>query len=70
MNKSTRFSPEVRERAVRLVRDGTVVAADGTILRVDAASLCVHGDTPAAVAMAGAVRAALLAEGFAVRAPW
>ena len=61
---------QVAERAVRLVRDGTDVAADGTILRVDAASLCVHGDTPAAVAMAGAVRAALLAEGFAVRAPW
>lgn len=61
---------QVAERAVQLVRDGTIVAVGGTVLRVDAASLCVHGDTPAAVAMAGAVRAALLAEGFAVRAPW
>ncbi|HWI31467.1 MAG TPA: LamB/YcsF family protein, partial [Microbacterium sp.] len=36
----------------------------------DAASLCVHGDTPAAVAMARAVRAALDAEHVPVRAPW
>jgi len=58
------------ERAVRLVREGTVVAADGSIVRVDAASLCLHGDSPAAVAMARAVRAALDAEGIAVEAPW
>jgi len=37
---------------------------------VDAASLCVHGDSPDAVAMARAVRAALDAEGIEVRAPW
>lgn len=61
---------QVADRAVQLVRDGTVVAVDGSILRADAASLCVHGDTPAAVAMAAAVRALLLAEGFSVRAPW
>jgi UPF0271 protein len=37
---------------------------------VDAASLCLHGDSPAAVAMARAVRAALDAEGIVVEAPW
>lgn len=58
------------ERAVRLVAEGTVVAADGSIVRVDAASLCLHGDSPAAIAMARAVRAALDAEGIAVEAPW
>jgi UPF0271 protein len=57
-------------RAVRLVVDGSVVAADGSIVRVDAASLCLHGDSPAAVAMARAVRAALDAEGIVVKAPW
>lgn len=60
----------VAARAVRLVNDGVVEAIDGTLVRVDAASLCVHGDTPAAVAMAAAVRAALASEGIEVRAPW
>ncbi len=57
-------------RAVHLAREREVVAADGTVVRVDAASLCVHGDTAESVAMARAVRAALDAAGIAVRAPW
>lgn len=61
---------EVAERAVRLVRDGVVQAADGALVAVEAASLCVHGDSPDAVAMARAVRAALEADGIEVRAPW
>ncbi|WP_109210514.1 MULTISPECIES: 5-oxoprolinase subunit PxpA [Microbacterium] len=60
----------VAARAVRLAREGVVEAADGTVVRADAASLCVHGDSPAAVAMARAVRAALDAAGVEVRAPW
>ena len=61
---------EVAERAVRLAVEGVVVAVGGELVRSDAASLCVHGDSPGAVAMARAVRAALEAEGVAVRAPW
>lgn len=61
---------EVAARAVALVRDGVVEAVDGTLVRVDAASLCLHGDSPAAVAMARAVRAALDADGLEVRPPW
>lgn len=60
----------VAARAVRLVREGVVSAVDGTSVRADAASLCVHGDSPSAVAMARAVRAALDAAGIEVRAPW
>jgi UPF0271 protein len=60
----------VAERALRLVADGTVDTVDGTRIAVDAASLCVHGDSPAAVAMARAVRAALDDAGVEVRAPW
>lgn len=60
----------IAERATRLVREGVVEAADGSLVRVEAASLCVHGDSPDAVAIARAVRAALDAEGIAVRAPW
>ena len=60
----------VAERAVRLARDGVVEAIDGTLVVAGAASLCLHGDTPEAVAMARAVRAALDAAGVEVRAPW
>lgn len=58
------------ERAVRLVERGTVIASDGDEVEVAAASLCVHGDSPAAVDMARAVRAALDGRGIDVRAPW
>ena len=56
------------ERAVRMVLDGTVPAMDGTVLRVELDSLCVHGDTSGAVAMAMAVRARLMAAGVELRA--
>lgn len=61
---------EVAARAVRLAREGVVESVDGSLVRADAASLCVHGDTPSAVTMARAVRAALDAAGVEVRAPW
>lgn len=60
----------VAERAVRLAREGVVEALDGSLVRADAASLCVHGDSPSAVDMARAVRAALDAARVEVRAPW
>ncbi len=60
----------VAERAVALAVAGTVTAVDGTAIEVRARSLCVHGDTPAAVTMARAVREALAAAGVDVRAPW
>jgi 5-oxoprolinase (ATP-hydrolysing) subunit A len=49
----------VVDRAVRLARDGVIVAVDGTELEVRADSLCLHGDTPEAVANAQAVARAL-----------
>ncbi|HEU5170254.1 MAG TPA: 5-oxoprolinase subunit PxpA [Gemmatimonadales bacterium] len=58
----------VAERAVRLVRDHVVAAADGTELRVNAESLCVHGDGAHAAALLRAVRARFLTEGVAVTA--
>jgi UPF0271 protein len=50
---------EIVQRAVRIAVDGEVVAVDGTTVSVRARSLCVHGDTPGAVDIARAVRAAL-----------
>jgi UPF0271 protein len=57
---------DIAERALRLAAEGRVVAADGTDIAVEVDSLCVHGDTPGAVAMAEAVRARLDAAGIAV----
>lgn len=56
------------ERAVAMVLDGTVQAIDGTVLHVELDSLCVHGDTPGAVAMAAAVRDRLADAGVELRA--
>jgi UPF0271 protein len=51
-----------------MARDGEVVAADGSLVVVRAASLCVHGDTPGAAALALRVRDALAAAGVTVEA--
>ena len=51
------------ERAVRLASEATVVAIDGSIVRVEAESLCVHGDTPGAARLAAAVADGLRSAG-------
>ena len=57
---------EVAGRAVRIATDGEVVAIDGSVVSVRARSICVHSDTPGAVGLARAVRAALDAAGVGV----
>ena len=54
-------------QAVALARDGLVRASDGSDLAIEVDTICVHGDTPNAPAIARAVRAALDAAGVAVR---
>lgn len=56
----------VAERVLRLATEGRIRAVDGTDVAVRADSVCVHGDTPGAVAMAAAIRSRLEAEGVAV----
>jgi UPF0271 protein len=56
----------VARRAVRMVVDREVVGVDGSVVRVDAGSVCLHGDSPGAVEMARAVRAALADAGVTV----
>ncbi len=58
---------EVAARAVRLATEQEVVSVDGSVVRVEARSICVHGDTPGAVELARAVRDALDAAGVAVQ---
>jgi UPF0271 protein len=58
---------EVARRSVQLAAAGTVEAVTGEEIRVDARSLCVHGDTPGAVTIAQQVRAALTEAGVQIR---
>ncbi len=57
---------EAAARAVRLATEHEVVSVDGTIVKVAARSLCVHGDSPGAVELARAVRDALDTAGVGV----
>jgi 5-oxoprolinase (ATP-hydrolysing) subunit A len=59
---------QVAARVVRMVVEGTIEAVDGTVLTVQAESVCLHGDTPGAAAIARAVRSALDAAGVEVAA--
>ncbi|MGW6659164.1 LamB/YcsF family protein [Rhodococcus sp. NPDC055024] len=49
----------VAERVRRMIVDGEFDAVDGSTLKIAAASVCVHGDSPAAVDMSAAIRALL-----------
>ncbi|MBO2448870.1 LamB/YcsF family protein [Actinomadura barringtoniae] len=57
---------EVAERCVRMATKGEIVAIDGSVITVKAASICVHGDTPGAVKIARTVRDALEEAGVAL----
>ena len=57
---------EVAQRVVQLATQGTVRAVDDTEVTVAAQSICVHGDSPGAVAMAVAARAALQDAGVTI----
>ncbi|WP_309073827.1 5-oxoprolinase subunit PxpA [Paenarthrobacter sp.] len=55
-------------QAVRLATRKEVLAIDGTVVPVQADSLCIHGDTPGAVNMAAAVREGLEQAGVQIEA--
>lgn len=49
----------VAQRMLRLVQSGFIEAIDGSLVRIEADSICVHGDSPAAVEMARELRRVL-----------
>lgn len=55
-------------RVVRMVKDGVVRAVDGSDIAVQAVTVCIHGDSPGAVAMAIGIRKALDTNKIAVLA--
>ena len=58
----------VVSRAIRLVKEHSAAASDGTPLTLHIDTICVHGDTPGADDLAARLRAGLEAAGVAVRA--
>ena len=59
---------EAVAQALRLAREGSVIANDGIVLPIEVESICVHGDTPGAIELAGELRAALTGGGIEVKA--
>ncbi|WP_454131737.1 LamB/YcsF family protein [Microbacterium lacticum] len=56
----------VAERMVRLADEGVIRAIDGTDVRVDARSICVHGDSPGSIAMAAETKRMLHDAGITI----
>ncbi|MEV6770859.1 5-oxoprolinase subunit PxpA [Nocardia sp. NPDC051030] len=54
-------------QALSIAREGKAVTVDGGTVAVSAASICVHGDSPAAVEMARRIRSMLDESGLFVR---
>ncbi len=54
-------------QALRMAKDGIVLASDGSEVPVDADTICLHGDSPRAVSFARRLRGELAAAGIAVR---
>jgi 5-oxoprolinase (ATP-hydrolysing) subunit A len=54
-------------RAVRMVKDRTVVAIDGSVVPLQADTICVHGDTPGSDDLAAKIRSGFEAAGITVK---
>jgi 5-oxoprolinase (ATP-hydrolysing) subunit A len=59
---------QAAQRAVRMAKEGSVEALDGTVIELTPGTLCIHGDNPGSVATAKAIRAALEREGITITA--
>jgi len=58
----------VVSRAVKMVKDRSVIASDGSVVALDADTICVHGDTPGSDALAASIRAGFESAGILVKA--
>ncbi|KFI25727.1 LamB/YcsF family protein [Paenirhodobacter enshiensis] len=56
----------VARRMLRLATEGTIEAIDGSSLKLHADSICVHGDSAGAVAMASGIRDILVENGVEI----
>lgn len=66
---ATHAPDEVAARVLRMVRDGKVTTTAGTEIAIAGSSVCVHSDSPGAIAIVTAVRRALEENGCTIAAP-
>ena len=57
---------QVLERTLAMIRDKQVLAVDGTVVPLNAETICLHGDGPHALAFARRIRERLAAESIEV----
>lgn len=57
---------KVKERVLKLVTTGLITSIDGVDIKLDAETLCIHGDTPGAWQIAGIIRETLEAANIRV----
>jgi UPF0271 protein len=55
------------EQAVRIAKREGVIASDGSTVKIDADTICIHGDTPGAPKIAEVVAAGLQGSGVSLR---
>ena len=55
------------ERVKQAIRDGAVLSVTGKLVNLHADTVCIHGDSPTALAFAARVRRALEEDGIAVK---
>ncbi len=55
------------EQALRIARKQGVIASDGSTVKIDAQTICIHGDTPGAPKIAETVARALQSGGISLR---
>ncbi len=60
---------QAAERVIRMLRDKKVAAIDGTDIAIECDTICVHGDTPGAVAFVRTLRTRLERDGITIAPP-
>ena len=58
---------EAADRLLAFMKDGLMPVIDGDPIKLNAHSICVHGDSPTAVAMAQTIRQKLTADGISIK---
>lgn len=57
---------QVAERMLQMITDGGIISVEGVFTPIKADSICVHGDSPAAIEMARHTRQLLTAHGITI----
>lgn len=58
---------EAADRLLAFMKDGLMPVIDGDPIKLNAHSICVHGDSPTAVSMAQTIRQKLTADGISIK---